>query len=165
MSEQSDTALSPAEQLRQKGQHAHHAIIAAKKHDMRGTNLWLSAGLTLLECKKEVPHGQWLNWLTNVAKISQQSAHKAMQIASASDPHKAVEDERERVKDAVRAHRDRARSPLRNGDLNRSAPVPHARPKRPSKVLSIDHARAHKAIDTLTPEQVKAVLKFIGELT
>lgn len=88
-----------------------------------------------------------------------------MQIASADDPVKATQEHREKNAAANRDYRERkAESPSRDGDLNASVPVPHKRPRKAP--VSMEHARAHKVIDSLSPEQVRAVLNpdLIGYL-
>lgn len=118
------------ESLEQLGQRAHHSIAAAKKHDLRGTNLWLSAGLTLLTAKVRLKHGEWLPYLDR-HKISERSAQKAMKIASAVDPHAETERMREQQREADgRYSPKRRKSASTDSDLNSNV-VPIARAKRP----------------------------------
>ncbi|HEY3654011.1 MAG TPA: hypothetical protein VGL34_03395 [Steroidobacteraceae bacterium] len=90
--------------LDQMGQQAYGSIIAAKKHDLKGANLWLSAGLLLIEAKAKVGHGKFGTFL-RLHKISDSSAAQAMRVANSENPHKEASLERAKATERKRTER------------------------------------------------------------
>lgn len=83
----------------------------------------LQAGLRLLEARGRIEAGEagevdWWAWYEENFKgyiKSRSYAEKLMRWAKSDDPEGAIEAEKERVRDAVQAHREEA-SALRNAD-------------------------------------------------
>lgn len=104
--------------LVQAGQQAKAHIDAAERHSGKAEEQYKAAGAYLVKAKSSVKHGQWLPWLKKYG-IAQQTASLCMRIYE--DPE-VLTQERERVKEAVRKHRE-AKAPLRNGDLTSKQPT------------------------------------------
>lgn len=146
------------ESLAQIGQRAHHCIAAAQKHDIRSTNLWLSAGMVLNEAKGRVDqergYGHWIAWLLE-HKISDRTARKAMEIARADNPMQAAEAERARCRDKDRKARAARSSVARATEVN-SAP--------PSNVTSITRAKRPPLYAELSPDGKRKADEYIANL-
>jgi hypothetical protein len=65
----------------------------------------LQAGRELIEAYKHVPPGRWLEWCRTNFSRSRQDVARVMKLAAADDPEAALEQERARAREGMRASR------------------------------------------------------------
>lgn len=81
LNSESSTVLTATENAAQPAVTLAQRVIKIQFHLQNMGQSAIIIGQELIECKKEVPHGEWQNWLEENFNLSYQTAAKFMQIA------------------------------------------------------------------------------------
>jgi hypothetical protein len=100
-------ALAPFVSLDERAASIRLHIASARQLDVEAAGHRIQAGLELIEARRLVEPGRWIEWCNANIRRSRQDIAQLIKIASAADPKAALEVDRARARNGMRASRAR----------------------------------------------------------